>query len=116
MDQDLAKFQTGIWNLPETLESHLEQRFRPAQTSIWSDTEHRVCCTDQGTRIENFGNSGQNRTRLKSLVVEVPKSIFVIIFFIMAQQHERDIIRLIAIILDGPTSSNTWSQNMWQSL
>ena len=30
----------------------------------------------------------------------------------MAQQNERDIIRPITIMLDGPTSYHTWSQNM----
>ena len=30
----------------------------------------------------------------------------------MAQQNERDIIRLITIMLDGPTSYHAWSQNM----
>ena len=30
----------------------------------------------------------------------------------MAQQNERDIIRPITIILDGPTSYHAWSQNM----
>ena len=30
----------------------------------------------------------------------------------MAQQSERDIIRPITIMLDGPTSYHAWSQNM----
>ena len=30
----------------------------------------------------------------------------------MAQQNERDIIRPITIMLDGPTSYHAWSQNM----
>ena len=30
----------------------------------------------------------------------------------MAQQSERDIIHLITIMLDGPTSYHAWSQNM----
>ena len=30
----------------------------------------------------------------------------------MAQQNERDIIRPITILLDGPTSYHAWSQNM----
>ena len=30
----------------------------------------------------------------------------------MAQQNERDIIRPITIMLDGPTSYHVWSQNM----
>ena len=30
----------------------------------------------------------------------------------MAQQNERDIICLITIMLDGPTSYHAWSQNM----
>ena len=30
----------------------------------------------------------------------------------MAQQNEQDIIRPIIIMLDGPTSYHTWSQNM----
>ena len=36
------------------------------------------------------------------------------LFFIVAQQNERDIIRPITIILDGPASYHTWSQNMRQ--
>ena len=30
----------------------------------------------------------------------------------MAQQNEQDIIHPIIVILDGPTSYHTWSQNM----
>ena len=30
----------------------------------------------------------------------------------MAQQNERDILRPITIMLDGPTSYHAWSQNM----
>ena len=66
LDLDLAKFHIGIWNLPETSKSHPKWRFRPTQTRIWSNIEHRVYCTDQGTRIENFGSSGQKRIRLIS--------------------------------------------------
>ena len=43
---------------------------------------------------------------------EVSKSHFLVIFFIMAQQNNWDIIRPIIIMLDGPTSYHAWSQNM----
>ena len=43
---------------------------------------------------------------------KVSKSHFLVIFFIKAQQNERDIIRLITIMLDGPTSYHAWSQNI----
>ena len=39
---------------------------------------------------------------------KVSKSHFLVIFFIMAQQNERDIIRPIAIMLDGPISYHAW--------
>ena len=35
-----------------------------------------------------------------------------VIFLKIAQQNERDIIRPITIMLDGPTSYYAWSQNM----
>ena len=43
---------------------------------------------------------------------EVYKSLFLVIFFIMDQHKEQDIIHPITIILDGPTSYHAWSQNM----
>ena len=43
---------------------------------------------------------------------EVSKSHFLVIFFIKAQQNEQDIIRLITIMLDGPTSYHAWSQKL----
>ena len=43
---------------------------------------------------------------------KVSKSYFLVIFFIIAQQSERDIIRPITIMLDGSTSYHAWSQNM----
>ena len=43
---------------------------------------------------------------------EVSKSHFLFIFFIMAQQNNRDIIRPITIMLDGPISYHAWTQNM----
>ena len=39
-------------------------------------------------------------------------NLTLVIFFIMAQQNERDIICPITIMLDGPTSYHAWSQNM----
>ena len=43
---------------------------------------------------------------------EVFKFLFVVIFFMMAQQNEPNIIRPITVISDGPTSYHAWSQNM----
>ena len=44
--------------------------------------------------------------------LEVPKSLFLVIFFIMAQENEQDIVRPIIDILDGPPTYHAWSQNM----
>ena len=37
---------------------------------------------------------------------------FWVVFFIMTQQNERNIIRPIIIMLDGPTNYHAWSQNI----
>ena len=43
---------------------------------------------------------------------EIPKSLFLVIFFIMDQENEWDIVRPITIILGDPTTYHAWSQNI----